>query len=91
MPVVGIAGVGDKQILATADGFAHARVQLAGGRVVEHQFKFSVLLHAHHAPGGADAVLEVVAQRRDADEGEGAHYQLTSNVALERQTFQTMS
>ena len=46
MPVVGIAGVGDKQVLATADGFAHARAQLAGGRVVEHQFKFSVLLRA---------------------------------------------
>ncbi|MCY1443251.1 hypothetical protein D9M71_596540 [compost metagenome] len=62
MPVVGIAGIGDEQVGAVANGLSHAGVQLAGGRLGEAQLQFGVLAHTHHAPIGVHATLQVVAE-----------------------------
>lgn len=61
MAVIGVAGVEGEEILAVADGFAHARVQLAGGRGGEAQFEFGMVLHPNGAESGFYALFQVVA------------------------------
>jgi len=62
MAIIRIARVGNEKVFPLADGFPHPGVELAGGRVVENQLEFRVLLHPYGAPGGAHPLLQVVPQ-----------------------------
>ena len=48
--IVGVTGVFDVGVLALANGFAHTRVQLAGGRIGKAHLELGMLAHADRAP-----------------------------------------